>query len=121
LYLGEAHTYPVSTPGAFSTVSPSGSDAHWRVAASATPILLLSASQDERAHASIFNHSVNALYLKFGGSGGMATSGSTGIFNVKLTSGSLYELPKPIWQGEIWGAWDAAGGFALVVELGDAD
>jgi hypothetical protein len=108
------------TQAGYNTVAPSGSDIHWRVAASATPVLVLSASYG-RGHASIFNHSVNTLHLKFGSNAGMATSGSNGIFDVKLTSGSYYELPKPIWQGEVWGAWDAAGGWAMVLEVGDND
>lgn len=105
----------------FLTVSPSGSDEHWKIPASTTPTLILSASSEERAHASIFNHSPNSLFLKFGGVTGMTSTGGTGLFTVKLTSGSYYELPKPIWQGEIYGAWDAAGGFALVTQTGDND
>ncbi len=111
----------MGTPAAFNTVSPSGSDSHWRVAVSTTPQLLLSASQDERAYGSIFNHSNGSLYLKFGSNAGLASSGSVPFFDAKVTSGTLYELPKPTWQGEVWGAWDVAAGWALVCELGDAD
>jgi hypothetical protein len=108
----------MATSAAYNTVSPSGSDGHWKVAASTSAVLVLSASQSERAHASIFNHSNASLFIKFGSSAGV---GPTGLFDHKITSGTLYELPKPTWQGEIWGAWDATGGFALVLELGDND
>lgn len=112
----------MSTPGAFNTISPSGSDAHWKVLSNTIPKLILSSSYDERAHASVFNHSAASIYLKVGGNSGMAVSGSSGLFTVKLTSGSYYELPKPIWQGEVWGAWDAdSAGYAMVLELGDND
>lgn len=111
----------MANQAAYQTVSPSGSDSHWRVPSDTSPTLILSSSQEERAHASIFNHSAASLYLKFGSSAGLATSGS-GLFDVKLTSGTLYELPKPPWQGEVWGSWDADdAGYALVLELGDND
>lgn len=108
----------MSTPGAFNTVSPSGSDAHWKIAATTSPVLILSASQEERAHASIFNNSANSLYLKYGSVNGL---GVTGLYTVKLTSGSYFEMPKPPYQGEVWGLWDATGGWAMVTELGDND
>lgn len=112
----------MSTQSAYNTVSPSGSDSHWRVAGSTTPQLLLSASYDERARGSIFNHSIGSLYIKLGSGEGLASSGSAAFFDVKITSGSLYELPKPVWQGEVWGAWDApAGAVAMVNETGDND
>ena len=110
----------MSTPGAFITVSPSGSDSHWKVAAATAPRLILSSSQNERAHASIFNNSGASLYLRFGG-GAPDVLSVTGSWDLKLASGSFYELPKPIWQGEVWGIWDAAGGWAMVLELGDND
>lgn len=104
----------------YDTVSPSGSDEHWRVPTNTTKQLILSASQDARAHASIFNNSTATLYLKFGNNVGMSVSGAVGIYDVKLTSASYYEMPKPIWQGEVWGVWDAdvAGGFAMILSLG---
>lgn len=112
----------MSSQAAYNTMSPSGSDAHWRVAGSTTPQLLLSASQDERARASIFNHSNGSLYIRLGSNLGLASSGSSPFFDAKITSGTLYELPKPVWQGEVWGAWDSpAGSFAMVSETGDND
>lgn len=105
----------------FNTTAPSGSDAHWVVPSSGTPILILSASQEQRVHASVFNDSSNSLFLKFGSDANMGIAGASTIYDVKLTSGSYYELPKPIWEGEIWGAWDAVGGWARVLQLGRPD
>lgn len=101
----------------FLTTAPSGSDAHWKVPGSTAPTLILSASQDLRAHASVFNDSVNSLYLTFG-PGGVGNLSVTGTYDVKLTSGSYMELPKPTFQGEVWGIWDGLGGFARVLQLG---
>lgn len=101
----------------FSTIAPSGSDAHWKVAGAIAPRLLLSSSNGTRAHASIFNDSAASLYIKFGG-GSVAELSVTGTYDHKITSGALYELPKPIWEGEIWGVWDAASGWAHVLSLG---
>ena len=111
----------MSTPGAFNTTPPSGSDARWRVPVSTTPQLLLSSSQDERARASIFNHSNGSLYIIYGSNLGLASSGSSPHFDAKIASGTLFELPKPIWQGQVWGAWDVAAGWAMVNETGDND
>jgi hypothetical protein len=88
---------------------------------SPTPQLILSASQDERGRASIFNHSNGSLYIRLGSNVGLASSGSSPSFDVKIASGTLYELPKPIWQGEVWGAWDVTAGWAMVNETGDND
>jgi hypothetical protein len=103
----------------FNTTAVSGSDQHWLVASTVSTTLILSASQEQRSHASIFNDSPATLYLKFGSDSSMAT-GSSGVWDVKLTSGTYFELPKPEWQGEVWGSWDSgsAGGFARVLQLG---
>jgi hypothetical protein len=112
----------MSTEAAYNTVSPSGSDIHWRVAGTGdVPALLLSGSQDERARACIFNHSNAGLYIRFGGAANLKVSGSSPSFDLRIASGTLYELPRPIWQGEVWGAWDATGGWAMISETGDND
>jgi hypothetical protein len=107
----------MSTPGAFNTTAPSGSDSHWKVAGTTAPQLLLSSSRDARSHASIYNDAQGSLYITFGG-GAVNALSVTGTFDVKLTSGSYYELPKPIWTGEIWGIWDTAGGWARIFSVG---
>jgi len=106
----------------FLGTSPSGSDSHWRVPQNSTRVLILSASQDVRAHASVFNNSNATLFLKFGSNVGMAVSGGAGLYDVKLSSASYFELPKPMWQGEVWGVWDTdlPAGSALILQLGRA-
>lgn len=91
--------------------SPSGSDQHWAIANGGAAVLILSSSVT-RGHASVFNHSAATLHLRFG------TVASLPIgFDVKLTSGSYFELPKPVYLGPVYGVWDASGGFALALEL----
>ncbi len=101
----------------FLTTAPSGSDAHWKVAGSTSPTLILSSSVDQRSHASIFNDSPASLYVTFG-PGGVGNLSVTGTYDIKITSGSYLELPKPTYQGEIWGIWDSAAGWARVLQLG---
>ncbi len=107
----------------FNTTAPSGSDQHWKVPSNTQKQLILSSSQEQRAHASIFNNANGTLFLKYGDNTGIAVSGATGLYDVKMASGAYYELPKPMWQGDIWGVWDLdqAGGFAHVLQLGRDD
>lgn len=58
-----------------------------------------------------FNHASASLFLKFG-PGASATS-----FNVKLSSGSYYEVPYPVHTGSYTGIWDAAGGQVCITWL----
>ena len=99
------------------TTATSGSDQHYRVVSATAPTLILSASQDQRVHASIFNDSANSLYIVFG-PGALNSLSVTGTFDCKITSASYFELPKPIYEGEVWGIWDAAGGWARVYQVG---
>ena len=73
--------------------------------------MLLSAS-DNRHHASIFNHVNASLFIGFDHPGVSVNS-----FDVKLGSGSYYELPRPIYTGQVWGIWDANGGVAMVTDM----
>ena len=109
----------MSSESQFLTTAPSGSDNHWKVAGVTTQTLILSASQDVRSHASIFNDAVGSLYITFG-AGGVGSLSVTGTYDVKITSASYYEFPKPIYEGEVWGIWDVAGGWARVMQLGVA-
>ncbi len=77
----------------------------------------MSASRDQRAGGTIFNHSANSLYLKLGGS----PYPSVTNFDVKMSSGSYYEMLRPPYQGEIYGVWDATGGYAMVMTQDDAE
>lgn len=72
---------------------------------------LLSANADRRGVA-IFNDSTEALYVKFG------TTASTTSFTVKILAGGFYEMPEPIYVGQIDGIWSANGsGAARITEL----
>lgn len=109
-------TVPILGSREFPTVivdaGVTGSNVHARVTGSnANATLLLSASEG-RTHASIYNHVNASLFLGFG------FQPTLTLFDVKLTSGSYFEFPKPIYEGPVYGAWDAPGGFALVLELG---
>lgn len=78
---------------------------------SGAPVLLLSSS-DGRSHASIYNHVNGALFIGFDQPGV-----STSSFDVKVGSGSLYELPRPIYCGRVWGVWDVSNGVAMVHDI----
>lgn len=98
-----------------TTVIDAGtSGSFWRArvtGGSATAVLLLSAS-DTRIHASIYNHVNASLFVGFDHPGV-----GTGSFDVKLTSGSFYELPRPVPRGRVFGIWDASGGVAMVYDV----
>lgn len=88
----------------------SGSDSHARVAASTSAVLILSASEG-RTRGSVFNHGAAGLYLS------ARPEVSVNFFDVKLSSGSYFELPRPVWRGAIYGVWDVANGFAMVCDF----
>ena len=73
--------------------------------------LIMSASLQRRGGL-ICNDSAASLYLLFANLQG--TSASMSTFSVKVMSGSTYELPKPVFLGEIHGIWDSDGGSAKV-------
>lgn len=100
----------------FSIIDAPVSASIWRgnaTGGSGAPVLLLSASES-RVHASIYNHVNASLFIGFDHPGV-----STSSFDVKLVSGSYYELPRPIYQGRVWGVWDAAGGVAMMFDISD--
>ncbi len=82
-----------------------------RVPASVTPVLLLSGSMTGRRAASIFNHSSASLYIS------PKPAVTVNNFYVKLTSGSYFELQNPVYTDEVWGVWDGANGWALMVDF----
>ncbi len=100
----------VANPYGDDPVAASGSALHWRVLASTSPQVLLSASL-LRGHAAVYNHSTASLFLMF------SSTPALNDFDVKLTSGAYYELPQPIYRGEVWGVWDVANGWAMVSSL----
>lgn len=76
-----------------------------------SPVLLLSASEG-RIHASIFNHTNASIYI-----GADHGTVQTGSFDVKLASGSYFELPRPIWRGAVYGVSDAANSQVFMLDI----
>jgi len=81
-----------------------------RVNAAVMSTTLLAANPARRG-ALFFNDSDAFLYLKLG------TVAATNDFTVRLSPGGYYEIPAPIWNGEIDGIWSAATGAVQVTEL----
>lgn len=90
----------------------SGSIWRGRVSGGSGASVLLLSSSESRVHASIFNHSNASLFIGFD-----HPSVNVASFDVKLSSGSYFELPRPVYVGRIWGIWDASGCTAMVVDL----
>lgn len=80
------------------------------VTSSASSVLLL-ASNVNRKMAMFYNDSTSTLYLKLG------VTASTTSYTVQLQAGGYYELPSPIYTGEIDGIWSAANGAVRITEL----
>lgn len=80
------------------------------VASSTSSVRLLSAKSN-RAHFSVFNDSTAVLYVKFGG------AASSTSYSVKVIAGAYFESPYPCYQGEVYGIWAAANGYARVTEV----
>jgi hypothetical protein len=93
---------PIPVTGAIiATPAVSTSAALTNVAGSASSVTLLAANAN-RKMAAIFNSSTTSsstLYLAF------AASASTSSYSVQIPAGGYYELPAPIYTGEISGIW----------------
>lgn len=79
--------------------------------ASSTTSTKLADARYNRSGLSIFNDSTAILYVKFG------EAASSTSFTVKLIAGAFYEAPFPCYQGDVFGIWDAANGYARVTEV----
>lgn len=80
------------------------------VSSSASNGTLLSQNTD-RIGVLIFNDSTSILYLKYG------ATASVSSYSVRMESGSYWEMPQPIFTGQIDGIWASANGAARVTEL----
>ena len=78
--------------------------------ASATAVSVVPANPFRRG-AILWNDSTAVCYIKFG-----STAGAND-FTWRLSTQSGYELPDPIYQGEISAIWEAANGGMQVTEL----
>lgn len=93
----------------------SGSLTAYRVAASATPVMILSGGMTNRRVATIYNHSNASLFI-----GPFPEVGVT-RFMTKITSGSHFTMPNPIYVGPVYGVWDAAAGHAMIVDFNSSE
>ncbi len=72
--------------------------------------MLLTANPDRKG-AIVFNDSSKNLYLKLG------LIASNASYTVLIPSMGYYELPLPMYTGQIDGIWSSAAGFARITEL----
>ena len=77
--------------------------------ATSTQLLPYNAS---RKGGTFYNDSTNNLYLAL--TSGNAT---TSAYTVKIPAAGFFEIPFPIWQGQITGVWDGTNGAVRITEL----
>lgn len=71
------------------------------VTASATVVTLFTATTGRPVNRrAIFNDSNVALYVKYG------SAASLTDWSVKIAIGGYFELPLPLWGGQVTGIWD---------------
>lgn len=78
--------------------------------ASTIGTVVLAASQPKRVNLAIYNASTQPMYMKLG-SGAKATD-----FTLMMVGSAYYELPRPVYNGQITGVWPTADGFAMISE-----
>ena len=71
----------------------------------------LFATNADRIGVLVFNDSTAVLYLKYG------ATASSSSYSIKMEAGSYWEMPQPIFTGQIDGIWASANGAARVTEL----
>lgn len=71
---------------------------------------LLSTNND-RLGVTLYNDSTQSLFVKYG-----ATASSTS-YTVKMGPGDYWEMPQPIYAGQLDGIWDSANGAVRITEL----
>lgn len=93
-------------------VAVAGSATVTGVTSSASTGQLLAANSD-RTGVLIHNNSTATLYLKYGATASIASGG----YSVPMEPGSYWEMPQPVYRGQIDGIWSAANGYANVTEV----
>ena len=78
--------------------------------ASTIGTVVLAVAQSKRTNLAIYNASTQVLYMKLG-SGAKSTD-----FTLMMVGSGYYELPRPVYNGQITGVWPTANGFAMVSE-----
>lgn len=99
------------SPSVSAVAPPPATGGLSSVSGNASSVTLLSANT-ARKGALIFNDSTANLYVGFTSSAVSLTS-----YTVKLAPGSLFEMPWPVYTGQINGIWDNAVGAARITEL----
>ena len=102
--------YVTMAAGASAAVAKAGTATLSNVSSSASNGTLL-ASNADRIGVLVFNDSTAVLYLKYG------TTASASSYSVKMEAGSYWEMPQPIYTGQLDGIWASANGAARVTEL----
>lgn len=80
------------------------------VSSSLSPIRLLGSNQS-RQGLSIFGASTATLFVAYN----VVTNKS--LYVTQVPPGALWEMPQPIYQGQIYGWWNAVNGAANIMEL----
>ena len=78
--------------------------------ASTIGTVVLAAAQSRRVSLSIYNNSTNPLFMKMG-SGAKTTD-----FTLMMVGSGYYEIPQPIYNGQLTGVWATANGTVLITE-----
>lgn len=99
------------SPSVSAVAPPPAAGALTNVAGSASSVTLLAANAN-RKQAFFFNDSSANLYLGYTASAVSVTS-----YSVKIPGGGYYEVPWPVYTGQVNGIWDAAIGNARITEL----
>jgi hypothetical protein len=71
----------------------------------------LKAANSNRIGMTLFNDSTAVAYVKFG------TGASSSSYTFQMGPGAYYEMPAPIYTGQVNANWAAANGNMLVTEL----
>lgn len=100
-----ALTVVTTTPIATST------SALTNVTATITSTTILAANS-ARKNAIFFNDGGGNLYLGF-----TASAVATTSYSVKIPAAGLFEMPSPVWTGQVTGIWDVASGTLRVTEF----
>lgn len=96
--------------GSFTQPQPNVGNLY-AVPVSTTAVIIVSGNLD-RMGLTIFNDSTGSLMIRLG------VGVTPVLFTVRLTSQDYYELPFPVYTGDVWGIWNDAGpGNALSTEL----
>jgi hypothetical protein len=106
-YRDVSDTYPMPVK---NTSAVSTSSAVTNISASASSVTLLS-SNANRKGARFYNHSSATAYLKEG------TTASGTSFTVLIEAGGFYNMPVPVYTGQIDCIWDSATGAMRITEL----